>query len=92
MYNYLVEFFGSVLMVYVILATSNPLAIGFTYAFIILLTQKISNGYMNPTVSIVMAATDQLPIQDLLPYICLQVLGGLIGYQIYIRYKMNFFD
>jgi glycerol uptake facilitator-like aquaporin len=90
MYNYLVEFIGSILLVYVILATSNPLAIGFTYAFILLLTQNLSNGYMNPTVSIVMAATDKLPIQDLIPYCLLQVLGGLIAYQIFVKYKIDF--
>ena len=90
MYNYLVEFFGSALIVYVILATSNPLAIGFTYAFVLLLTQDLSNGYMNPTVSIVMAATNQLPIQDLIPYCFVQVLGGLVAYQIFTKYKIEF--
>jgi len=89
MYNYLVEFIGSALVVYVILATSNPLAIGFAYAFVLLLTQNLSNGYMNPTVSMVMAATDQLPIQDLIPYCLSQVLGGFVAYQIFIKYKIG---
>ena len=43
-YEYLVEFLGSILLVYVIFATKNPLAIGFSYAFILLLTQIGCHG------------------------------------------------
>ena len=88
MYNYLVEFLGSVLFVYVILATGNPLAIGATLCLVILLTANISGGHINPTVSIVMAAAGKLPTNDLIPYIISQTFGGLVALELFKRYKL----
>ena len=88
MYNYLVEFLGTLLFVYVILATGNPLAIGVALALIILVAQKSSGGYVNPAVSIVMASAGKLNINELLPYIIAQVLGGLTALQVYKRFQM----
>jgi aquaporin Z len=88
MYNYLVEFLGTLFFVYVILATGNPLAIGVALALIILVTSKTSGGYMNPAVSIVMASAGKLNINELLPYIIAQILGGLTALQVYKRYQM----
>ena len=88
MYNYLVEFLGTLFFVYVILATGNPLAIGVALALIILVAQKSSGGYVNPAVSIVMASAGKLNINELLPYIIAQVLGGLTALQVYKRYQM----
>ena len=68
MNNYLAEFLGAVLFVYVILATGNPLFIGAALALIILLTSNISGGHINPAVSIVMASIGRLPVEDLVPY------------------------
>jgi glycerol uptake facilitator-like aquaporin len=90
-YEYLVEFLGSILLVYVIFATKNPLAIGFSYAFILLLTQKLSNGFMNPAVTLVMASTDNMAIADLFPYLIAQILGGFIGFQIFAKYGVASF-
>jgi aquaporin Z len=88
MYNYLVEFLGTLFFVYVILATGNPLAIGVALALIILVAQKSSGGYVNPAVSIVMASAGKLNINELLPYIIAQVLGGLTALQVYKRFQM----
>jgi len=88
MYNYLVEFLGSILLVYVILATGNPLAIGATYALVILFTAGISGGHINPTVSIVMASAGKLPTNDLIPYILSQTFGGLVALELYKRYRV----
>lgn len=88
MYNYLVEFIGSTLLVYVILVTNNPLAIGAMYAFILLLTREVTSGYFNPTVTIMMAATERLPMIQLMPFCVAQVFGGLIAYEIYNRTKI----
>ena len=54
MYNYFVEFVGTIFFVYVILATGNPLAIGAALALAILLASKSSGGHFNPAVSIAM--------------------------------------
>jgi glycerol uptake facilitator-like aquaporin len=87
MNKYLVEFIGSILFVYVILATGNPLAIGAALALIILIASPISGGHINPAVSVVMSSAGRLPTMDLLPYVVAQVLGGLVALQLYKRYK-----
>jgi aquaporin Z len=88
MYNYLVEFIGTLFFVYVILATGNPLAIGVALALIMIVASKSSGGNINPAVSIAMASAGKLNINELLPYIIAQVLGGLTALQIYKRFQM----
>ena len=88
MYNYLVEYLGSVFFIYVILATGNPLAIGAALALTILLTSNISGGHINPSVSIAMASAGELSTKDLIPYCIAQILGGLTALEIYKRYKL----
>ena len=88
MNNYLAEFLGTILFVYVILATGNPLAIGATLALVILLTSSISGGHINPAVSIVMASIGSLPVDDLVPYCLAQIFGGLVALEIFKRVKL----
>ena len=88
MNNYLAEFFGTALLVYVILATGNPLAIGATLALIILLIGTISGGHVNPAVSIVMASIGRLPIDELVPYCLAQIFGGLVALELFKRFKL----
>jgi aquaporin Z len=88
MQKYLVEFIGTIVFVYVILATGNPLAIGATLALVILIIGGISGGHVNPAVSVAMAAAGQLPVVDLVPYCIAQVLGGLVALEIYKRFKL----
>ena len=86
MFNkYLVEFLGTCFFVFVILATGNPLAIGAAFALAMLLTKDISGGHINPAVSVVMASLGKIPVQELLPYIMAQVLGGLVALEIFKR-------
>jgi glycerol uptake facilitator-like aquaporin len=87
MQRYVVEFFGTTLFVYIILATGNALAIGATLALLILLMSGISGGHVNPAVSIVMAAAGKLPTSDLVPYCIAQILGGLVALEIYKRVR-----
>jgi len=87
MQKYLAEFLGALFFIYVILATGNPLAIGAALAVTILLTANISGGHINPAVSITMAAAGKLPIADVVPYCIAQILGGLVAFEIYKRYK-----
>jgi len=88
MYNYLVEFLGAALFIYVILATGNPLAIAATLALVLLLTGPVSGGHINPAVSIVMASAGKLPTADLVPYCLAQIFGGLTALEVYKRYKL----
>jgi len=88
MYAYLVEFFGTLFFIYIILATGNPLAIGAALALVILLTSKVSGGHINPAVSIAMASAGKLPVNDLIPYCLAQIFGGLTALELYKRYKL----
>jgi aquaporin Z len=88
MNKYLVEFIGTLFFVYIILATGNPLAIGAALALVITLAGPISGGHVNPAVSVVMASAGKLSVNELLPYVVAQVLGGLVAFQLYKRYKL----
>ena len=88
MYNYLVEFVGTLFFIYIILATGNPLAIGAALAIIILLTSNISGGHINPAVTIAMAAAGKLPSVEVIPYCLSQIFGGLVALEIFKRYKL----
>lgn len=88
MREYLVEFLGTTFFVYVILATGNPLAIGAALALVILMTQSISHGFLNPAISIVMASSGVISTAELIPYCIAQILGALVALEVYKRYKM----
>jgi aquaporin Z len=88
MYKYLAEFLGTLFLMYIIIATGNPLAIGAALALVILMTVNISGGYINPAVTISMAAAGKLDVNEIIPYVLAQVFGALVAVQIYIRYKI----
>jgi aquaporin Z len=88
MYNYLVEFIGTIFFVYVILAIGNPLATGAALALAILLAQKSSGGHFNPAVSLAMTSAGGLPVTELFPYITAQMFGALVAHQLFIRFKI----
>jgi aquaporin Z len=86
--KYLVEFLGTLLLIYVVLATGNPLAIGAATALIKLIAGPVSGGHLNPAISVAMASAGKIEVTELLPYIIAQVLGGLVALELYKRYKM----
>ena len=88
MYKYLAEFLGTLFFMYIIIATGNPLAIGAALALTILMTVNISGGYINPAVTISMAAAGKLDVNEIIPYVLAQVFGALVAVQIYTRYKL----
>ena len=88
MYKYLAEFLGTLFLVYIVIATQNPLAIGAALALAILMTATISGGYINPAVTISMAAAGKLDVSEIIPYVLAQIFGGLVAIQIYLRYKV----
>jgi glycerol uptake facilitator-like aquaporin len=89
MYEYLAEFLGSAIFVYSVLATGNPLIIGGTLALVLILTQKISGGHINPCISIVMGSIDKLPISEIIPYALSQIFGALVALELYKRFKLQ---
>ena len=79
MNKYLAEFLGTVIFVYIILVTGNPIAIGITLGLVIMAIAPISGGHVNPAVSATMAMLGKLPRKDLLPYIAAQLAGGAVA-------------
>jgi aquaporin Z len=88
MNKYIVEFLGTMFLVFVIFATGNYLAIGAALAVAILLGGAISGGVFNPAVAIALMYTGKLPRADLIPYIIAQVAGALAGFEAF-RMVMN---
>ena len=79
----LVEFFGTFVFLYVILATGNFLAIGAALALCIFLGAKYSGANFNPAVTVMMVAAKKQNMDTLFPYILAQVLGGLAALALY---------
>ena len=57
----------------------NTLATGAMLFVLITMLGPISGAHFNPAVTLVMASQRSLPWLDVLPYIAVQLLGGLIG-------------
>ena len=83
---YLVEFLGTMFLVFVILATNNFLAIGAALATGVFLGGQISGGAFNPAVAISLYASGKLEKAKLLPYIIVEILGGLAGFYAYKKF------
>lgn len=83
MHPYVVEFVGTLLLMFVIVATGNYLAIGATLAIAVLLGGGISGGAFNPAVAIGMVLNGQLPSRELMPYVLSQVLGAVVAVQLF---------
>jgi aquaporin Z len=83
--KYLVEFFGTMFFLYVILATGSAIPIGLALTIAIMVGGKISGGNFNPAVSVMMVAAGKLPKRDLVPYIIAQVAGGLAALELFKR-------
>lgn len=82
----LVEFLGTMFLMFVIFTTGNWLAIGAALSVAILLGGGISGGAYNPAVTIALYAANKLPKTDLLPYIIVQILGSLLAFYVYKKF------
>ena len=83
MNKYLVEFLGTALLMFVILATGSWLAIGAALAVAVLLGGHISGGAFNPAVTLAMFAAGKLSKPDVMPYIIVQIVGALSAFYAY---------
>ena len=81
------EFLGTLIFLYVILATGDAVSIGIALMAVIFVLGKYSGGHFNPAVSVMMAATGKISMKDLLPYIIAQIAGGLVAVEMYKRVK-----
>jgi aquaporin Z len=79
----LVEFLGTLFLVFIIFATGNYLAIGAALALCILLGGKISGGMFNPAAAVALTMSGQLNSRMLIPYILAECLGAIVAYYLY---------
>jgi aquaporin Z len=82
MNKYLVEFLGTLFLMFIILITGNYLAIGAALAVAVLLGGAISGGAFNPAVSIALMYNGKLSRSDLIPYIVAQIAGALVAVEL----------
>lgn len=80
--KYFVEFLGTMLLMFIILATGNYVAIGSTIAILVFLF----SGAFNPAVAIGLYNAGKLSKNDLLPYIIAEILGALAGFQVFKQF------
>tara|TARA_B100001063_G_C16730950_1_gene539254 strand:+ start:1044 stop:1316 length:273 start_codon:yes stop_codon:yes gene_type:complete len=85
--KYLTEFLGTLFLLYVILASGNPLAIGAALAAAVMVG-KSSGGHFNPAVSVAMVHAKRLPMKELLPYVLAQVVGALAALELHKRVRL----
>ena len=82
MNKYLVEFLGTLFLVFIVLTTGNYLAIGAALAIAVLLGGPISGGAFNPAVALAFSAMGKISNGDIIPYIVAEIAGGLAGYEL----------
>ena len=83
MNKYLVEFLGTLFLVFIIFATGNYLAIGAALALDVMLGGAISGGAFNPAVTIALMQAGKISRSDVVPYIVAQIAGGLAGFELF---------
>lgn len=89
MQKYIVEFLGTMFLMFVIFTTGNWLAIGAALAIAVLLGGSISGGAFNPAVTISLYAAGKLSKQDVIPYIVVQILGGLGAFFLFKKFVLK---
>ena len=85
LHKYLVEFLGTMFLAFIIFATGNYLAIGAALAVIALLGGPVSGGSYNPAITLALYNSGKLMKSDIVPYIIVEILGALAGFEAYKR-------
>jgi aquaporin Z len=83
-----VEFLGTFIFLYVIVATGNPWAIGGTLAVLAYLGGAISGGHFNPAVTVMMFVNKSVNSSTAVAYIVAQVTAGLLALAAYKKLKL----
>jgi glycerol uptake facilitator-like aquaporin len=87
MNKYLVEFLGTMFIVFIIFATGHGLAIGAAVAISVLVGKIFNpNISFNPVVSISLYSAGKLTKSDLMLYIIVEILGGLSAFYVYKKF------
>ena len=76
--DFLSEFLGTFILVYVVFKTSNYLAIGSTLAILVLFTINYSVSCFNPAITIALYYKNKINIERLLIILIAEIFGGLL--------------
>ncbi len=80
----LVEFAGTIVFLYSIIATGNAIVFSVTLAFVVYLGRYLGHvGNYNPAITIMMVSAKKQHMNTLVPYIIAQIAGGLVALQLY---------
>jgi aquaporin Z len=85
MNKFIAEFLGTLVLMFTILATGQPIAIGLSLALIILVIGGISGGHVNPAISFAMYLSGKLSQEDLMPYVIAQISGAIVALELHKR-------
>ena len=83
MNKYIIEFLGTLFLMFVILYTGNWLAIGAALAIGALLGGPISGGSFNPAVTVALLAAGKINSGDVVPYIVAEISGALAAFELF---------
>ena len=87
--KYVVEFLGTMFLMFVVLATGNWAAIGAALAIGVFIAGPISGAAFNPAVVLALYSAGKLPKADLIPYIIVEILGALAALYSYQNYVIK---
>jgi aquaporin Z len=77
--KYLVEFIGTFFLVFAVLATGNPFAIGLMFMVMVYMGGHISGGFFNPAVTAAIWLKGKIKLVPALWYWFFQILGGVFA-------------
>ena len=81
--KFITEFIGTLLLVFILLITKSPIAVGATFTLLLLLSRGSSKGYFNQAITIVLSSLGMISKTDVLPYCLSQIFGGMVGVQLF---------
>jgi len=87
MHDLIIEYIGTVFFLFVFISTANPLAIGAALALAIYIAQNISGGNFNPATTVLMVLAGKQKMENLVPYIIVQILAAITVLELYKRTK-----
>ena len=89
MIKYIIEFLGTMFLSFVVFSTGNYLAIGLALAIGVLLGGTISGGAFNPAITIALFMENKINKNDVIPYVVVQILGSIFGFELVQRFLKN---
>ena len=86
MNKYLVEFLGTLFLMFIIFSTGHWLAIGAALGIAAFFGGPISGGAFNPAVAISLYSAGKITKSDVIPYVIVEILGALAAFYLYDKF------